>query len=232
MRASLLTRWMLLPALLAAAPAWAQSSANDSGTFDVYVSGHRAGSEEFTIQQIGSGAHGSIVASGHVQLQLATGAVDLTPRLRTSGFDASPVSYEVIIGGTAPRHIIGTIGDRRVSSRTVTASGEQMREYLASSGAVVLDDGIAHQYYFLARRVRSGTVPVIIPSENRQVMATVTDRGEERVKIGDQTVRLYHIVVQPRGGDERDVWVDELARVIKVEIPAQDYVAVRTSIPA
>jgi hypothetical protein len=232
MRTSSLARWMVLPALLVGAPAVAQSSVNDSGTFDVYVGGHRAGTEEFSIQQIGSGAHGSIVATGHVQLQLPTGSVDLTPRLRTSGFDANPVSYEVVIGGSSPRHIIGTIGDRRVSARTVTAAGEQMKEYVASAGAVVLDDGIAHQYYFLARRVRSGTVPVIIPSQNRQVMAKVTDRGPERVAVGDTTVRLYHLVVQPQGGDERHVWVDDLARVIKVEIPARDYVAVRTRIPA
>jgi hypothetical protein len=107
-----------------------------------------------------------------------------------------------------------------------------MREYLASPGAIVLDDGLAHQYYFLARRMRNGEIPVIIPRENRQVMATVRGLGEEQVQIGDQRVSLFHLVVAPAGGDERHVWVDALGRVIRVQIPARNYVAVRSEIPA
>jgi hypothetical protein len=63
-------------------------------------------------------------------------------------------------------------------------------------------------------------------------MATVTGLGEESVLIGTERVSLYHIVVAPAGGDERHVWVDALGRVIKVEIPARGYVAVRSQIPA
>lgn len=232
MRRFRLLPWLWLAFVLAASPALAQTGANDSGTFEVFVGGHRAGSEEFTIQQIGSGTHSSIVATGHVQLQLPAGRVELSPRLRTNGFEANPVSYEVVVGGSAPRRVVGTVGDGRVSARTITASGEQMKEFLASNGAVVLDEGVAHQYYFVARRLRSGTLPVILPGENRQVMARVSDRGEERIAVGDQAAQLYHLVVQPQGGDERHVWVDALGRVVKVEIPARDYVAVRTQLPA
>ena len=106
-----------------------------------------------------------------------------------------------------------------------------MREYLASDGAVVLDDDVAHQYYFLARRLHSGSVPVIIPRENRQVMATVKDLGEERLSIDGTPATLYHLVVQPQGSAARHVWVDALNRVIKVEIPSADYVATRTRVP-
>jgi hypothetical protein len=63
------------------------------------------------------------------------------------------------------------------------------------------------------------------------VMATVTSRGEERVQVAGKSVQLFHIVVQPQGGEERHVWVDALSRVIKVEIPARDYAAVRTVVP-
>ena len=62
-------------------------------------------------------------------------------------------------------------------------------------------------------------------------MATVTDRGEERVTIGGTSMMLYHIVVQPDGGEERHVWIDSLNRVIRVEIPQRQYLAVRTEIP-
>lgn len=219
-------------ALAAAAPLSAQTEGDDRGTFQVYVGGRLAGTEEFSIQQTGGGANAEVVATGRVQLQLPTGTLELAPRLRTTGFQANPVAYEIAIGGSSPRKIVGTVGGGRFSARIVTPAGEQLREYLASSGATVLDDGLAHHYYFLARRVRNGRVPIIIPRDNRQVLATVSDLGEERVRIGDTTATLYHLVVRPDNGEERHVWVDALNRVIKVEIPARDYVAVRTEVPA
>lgn len=229
-RTPILTGLFLLA--VAALPARAQVGTDDRGTFEVSVGGRPVGTEEFLIQQTGAGANAEIVATGRVQLQLPTGSLELTPRLRTSGFQAQPVSYEVAIGGTSPRKIVGTVGSGRFSARIVTPAGEQLREYLASSGATVLDDGVAHHYYFLARRVRNGRVPVIVPRENRQVMAEVTQLGEETVRVRGQDVSLYHIVVRPDNGDERHVWVDALSRVIKVEIPARDYSAVRREIPA
>lgn len=213
-------------------PAAAQTGASDSGTFLISVGGRQVGTEEFNIVQTGVGANSEIVATGRVRVQLPTGMVELTPRLRATGFDANPVSYEVAVGGTSPRRVIVSVASGRVSARTLTAAGEQMREYLASPGAIMLDDGLAHQYYFLARRMRNGKIPVIIPRENRQVMATVSGQGEEQVQIGDQRVSLFHLVVTPTGGDERHVWVDALGRVIKVQIPARNYVAVRSEIPA
>lgn len=223
---------MLLAGLAVGAPsAGAQTGAEDSGTFRVYVGGRQVGTEEFAIRQTGAGTGAEVSATGRVMLTLPTGTLELQPRLRASGFEASPVAYEVTLGGSSPRKIVGTIGGGRFSAKIVTPSGEQLREYVASDGAVVLDDGVAHHYYFLARRARSGSVPILIPRENRQVMATVTDRGEERVEVGGSTASLYHLVVQPQGGDARHVWVDALNRVIKVEIPAQEYSATRTEIP-
>jgi hypothetical protein len=209
----------------------AQTGNGDRGAFQVLVGGRPVGTEEFSIQETGAGENTEIIATGRVSLRLPTGTLDLTPRLRTTGFQAQPVSYQVDIGGSSPQKIVGTLGNGRFSARIVTGSGEQLREYVAASGGVVLDEGVAHHYYFLARRVRDGRVPILIPRENRQVMATVTSRGEERVEIAGRAVQLFHIVVQPQGGEERHVWVDALSRVIKVEIPARDYSAVRTEVP-
>jgi hypothetical protein len=221
-----------LPLFLGApAGAAAQSAADDSGTFTVSVGGHVVGTEEFAIRQSGVGAAAEIVATGRVRLDLATGSLELAPRLRTTGFQADPVSYEVTIGGDSPRRITGSVGSGRFSARIITSSGEQMREYVASSGATILDDGVAHHYYFLARRARSGRVPVLIPRENRQVMATVRDQGEQQVDVNGSMIRLFHLVVTPDGGDERHVWIDALNRVIRVEIPATGYLAVRTEVP-
>jgi len=227
-RLASLTSSLLLVVAVAAA---AQATADDAGTFRVSVGGHSVGTEEFSIRQSGVGAGAEIVAIGRVNLNLATGSLELAPRLRTTGFQADPVSYEVTVGGDSPRRITGTVGSGRFSARIVTASGEQMREYVATSGASILDDGVAHHYYFITRRTRNGRVPILIPRENRQVMATVRDLGEERVNINGAMVNLFRISVAPDGGDERHVWVDALNRVIRVEIPARGYLAVRTEVP-
>ncbi|MDR0787936.1 MAG: hypothetical protein LBG44_08740 [Gemmatimonadota bacterium] len=214
-----------------AVEASAQTNAQDEGTFEILVNGRPAGTEEFTIRQTGVGSAAEFVATGRVQVLLPTGRLDLTTRLRASGFQADPVTYEATTVSSAPRRMIASIGGGRVSARTVTPSGEQLREYLASEGAVVLDEGVMHQYYFLVRRTRGGRVPVLIPRENRQVMAQVTDLGESLVNIQGVQVSLYQLSVQPDGGDERRVWTDALGRVIRVEIPALSYVAVRTELP-
>ena len=95
----------------------------------------------------------------------------------------------------------------------------------------MLEQGVAHHYYFLAQRTHQGRVPVIVPRENRQVMATVATRGEETVTIDGAQATLFHLVVHPAGGDEHHVWVDALNRVVRVEVPARAYRAERTRIP-
>lgn len=225
------TKTMLatLAALALAAPAAAQTV--DQGTFRVYVDDHEAGTEEFVITQAGSGTGQEATASGRVNVRLPEGSLELTPRLRTRGLPGDPVEYQVDVGGSSPRRIVGTVGEGRFSAKIVTPTGEQLREYVASSGAVILDEGIAHHYYFLAQRTHDGRVPVIVPRENRQVMATVASRGEERVQIAGSTVTLYHLVVMPQGGTEHHVWVDDLNRVLRVEVPARAYRAERTAVP-
>jgi hypothetical protein len=221
----------LAASALALAPLAAQPGATDAGTFRVWVNGREAGTEAFTIRQTGSGAGAEYTATGRVTLRLEDGTVDLSPRLRAGGLQADPVAYQVDVGGSAPSRIVGNIGGGRVSAKIVTASGEQLREYVAASGAVVLDEGVAHHYYFLGQRTHAGRVPVIIPRENKQVMATVSSPGEERVTVGGAQVSLFHLVVQPTGGPEAHVWVDALGRVIKVEIPARAYRAERRELP-
>ncbi len=217
---------VLLPVGLAA-----QTGARDEGTFEVLVNDRVVGSEEFSIRQIGAGASADFVATSTVRVMQPSGGLDLTTSLRSSGVQADPVVYEVTVGGDAPRRIVGSVGSGRFSAKIMTPSGEQLREYVASSGATILDEGVAHHYYFLARRTRSGRVPILIPRENRQVMAQVSDRGEESLNIRGTQVTLYHLVVEPEGGEERHVWVDDLGRVIRVSIPARNYLAVRTEIP-
>lgn len=213
----------------AALPLHAQRA--DAGSFDVRIDGQRAGTEEFSIRQTGTGSGAETVATGRVRLQLSNGTLDITPRLRTAGASGEPVAYQVDVDGDAPRKIVGSVGSGRFSARITSPSGEQLREFVASTGAVVLDEDVAHHYALLAERQRQGRVPILVPRSNRQVVATVQNRGEETLELAGQSVRATHLVVRPEGAGERHVWVDSANRVLRVEIPDRAYVATRTAIP-
>lgn len=228
-----IARTYILPLLalagLSAVPAAAQGG--DQGTFKVFVEDREVGTEEFTIVQTGTGASAELLATGRVRVGLPDGTLELDSRLRARGIGADPVDYQVSVGGSAPSRTIGTVSSGRFSAKIVTPTGEQLREYVASNGAVVLDEGVAHHYYFLAQRTHQGRVPVIVPRENRQVIATVTSRGEESVRVNGTSATLFHLVVQPQGGDEHHVWVDALNRVVRVEVPARAWRAERVAMP-
>jgi hypothetical protein len=107
-----------------------------------------------------------------------------------------------------------------------------MKEYIVSENAILLDESVAHHYYFMVRRAAAGTsrVPVIIPREHRQGQATVALAGDEMVTVGRTNVRARRFTID-LAGDTRSVWVDSDGRVLKLEIPGKNFVAVRTTLP-
>jgi hypothetical protein len=211
-----------------ASAASAQKIVPDAGTFRVTIQGSAAGTEQFSVTSNGAGG---VTATARVSLRLPDGELELSPRLWLQGTESAPVQYQLYVGGAVPSRVISTIGRGSVQSKIVTASGEQLREFVASPGAVVLDEGIAHHYQFLAARTQQGRLPVIVPRDSRQVIATVTRIGEERVAIAGRSLALTHLLVQPQGATERHLWIDQLGRVMRLEIPASGYVAQRTEVP-
>lgn len=212
--ATLLFAFATGAAIITPANALAQA---DEGSFALTVDGRPAGNERFEIRQSGGGRSAETLANGQITLRLPTGGVELSTRLRATGIRATPTAYRVDVGGGSRRNVVGTVADGRFSAKILTPSGEQLREYAATDGAVLLDASVAHHYYFLAQRLREGRVAVLIPQENRQVMATVENRGDETIRIGEQPVGSTHLVVRVAPDDERHVWIDVLNRVLRVE---------------
>ena len=211
------------------APAAAQTVQLDEGSFRILVNGQEVGTETFSLRQNGTGADAVVIAQGRVVLD----ANETTANVQLSGSGLRLVAYDVELSGEDARRIRASVSGSRASARTVSSAGETMKEYLVSDGAVLLDDGVAHHYYMIAKRAEAGasSTPILIPRESRQVQATISVAGNESVSAGGSTVTAKKIVVQPRGGDVRSVWVDAQNRVLRVEIPARNYVAVRTALP-
>ena len=225
---------LVIALAIAAAPAalGAQGALLDRGSFRLTVGGQEVGTESFTIRQDGTGPAAITIAQGTVTLDTGSVAQELTSWLRLTPGGGRAVEYRLNILGGAHEQITGAMAGGRFSARIVSPAGEMMREYLASDGAVVVDEGIAHQYYFLAQRAGSTTarVPVLVPRESRQVVVTVTPSGSEALDIAGRRIDARHLIVSASGRATHEVWVDADGRVLRVSVPSSGFVATRTSL--
>lgn len=220
--------------LLGAAGAGAQTVSLDEGTYRILIDGTEVGMETFSIRQNGSGADMVVIARGRVVLDTGAGGQEVQASIQLAGTTLRPAAYDLEVRGAESQRINARISGSRASARISAAAGENMREYLVAEGAVLVDEGVAHQYYFLARRAGSSgaTVPIVVPRASRQVSASVSVAGSGTVSVGGQTLPATHYVVEPSGGVTAHVWADTRGRVLKVEIPSRKYVAIRTAPPA
>lgn len=211
----------------------AQTITLDEGSFRISIGGKEVGTETFSIRQNGAGDGAVIIAVGRVVLDAEKGQQEVNSELQVAGKALRPAAYEVRVQGAAPERITGRVVGSRFSAQIVSPTGESMREYLAGDGAVLADDGVAHHYYFLSRRLDTGTtrIPVIIPRQNRQVTATVTVVGTERITVGAKSIDARKLTVTPTGAPVRIVWVDSEGRVLRLEIPTANFVAARVDAP-
>lgn len=210
----------------------AQSVTMDEGTFSIFVDGRRVGSESFAVRRAGSGADAQIIATAEIQLQLPEGRRDLRPALQASGGDMAVSAYQVKVSGDRQEEVTLELGERRFFTRVRTERGLQEREYRATPGTLLLDTGVAHQYYFVSHRAGSDatTVPVMVPREGRQFDLRITPDGTEDVEIGEEVVSAR--VLRLEGGNEtRRLWVDQDGRVLRVEVEGGSWTAVRDRRP-
>lgn len=226
--AALAAAVLTMPSALAA-----QVQNVDAGTFRLLVNGREVGTETFQIRQNGTGAEAVIIATGRTVLAGGGGSQEVESQLQVSGAGLRPAGYNVMVDGAESQTIQGRVSGGRVSAIIRSSAGENMREYLASQGAAVVDEGVAHHYYFVARLAESGTtrVPILVPRESRQAMAEVVRGGSESISAGGRTVQGTRITVRLQGGGERIVWVDAQNRVLRLEIPGRNLVAERTDLP-
>ncbi len=224
-------RYLTAAALTATAalPAASQVITLDEGAFTISRNGSAVGRESFTIRSSPGGASGSVVQAR------ATVAYDdrrLTPVLKSDSI-GSPTEYqlEVRAGANASEVLKGVIRRGRFSATMQTPRGENLKEYVVSEGALVLDEDVFHQYYFLARGNRSGSVPVVVPHRNVQVVMRIEERGSSTLSIGGQSIQARAFVLIEPAGANREIWVDAQGRVLKVAIPSRGITAIRDELP-
>lgn len=232
MRLQILGLALVLGSTLAIDEVRAQSVSLDEGSFRITLGGQSAGTEDFAIRRSGSGTDSQIIATGEIQMQVPDGHLDLRPALQASGGEMAVSAYQIKISGHRQEEIYVTLGDRRFLTNIRSERGEQEREYRATPGTLLLDTGVAHQYFFVTSRFPSGggTIPVIVPREGRQYDLRVSEVGQETLTIGGTSVNSRHLRLE--GNQEtRELWVDAEGRVLRIDHAASGYSAVRVAAP-
>lgn len=216
---------LLVPGTLAGA----QVRTIDQGSFTITMNNQRIGREDFTIVEDASAGAANYLARATVEYRER--GLRLQPYLTATAAGAT-TTYEIAVRGGAIQKWSGTIDRNRVSAYVMTERGQAAKEFVVSVGAVVLDDDVFHQYYFLAKRASEGTIPVIVPQRNTQTRVSVARQGSERIEVGMKEVEAQKLVVTEGSGPAREVWVDAQGRVLKVAIPSRGIVATRDDVPA
>ena len=210
-------------------PLRAQVSTIDEGSFTITRNGQKIGREEFSIRRApGTDNAATIVASATIVYDDRR----LSPALRVDTRGV-PVAYQmdVRVGSDMQERLTGTVGRGRFSALTKTPRGESAKEYVVSDGALILDDDVFHQYYFVAQDSRSGVVPVVVPRRNLQVATRVHSAGGETLNVGGRAIEARHLVMSDPAGGSRDIWVDAQGRVLKVAIASRGILALRDEPP-
>lgn len=209
-------------------PASAQVAVVDEGSFTITQNGTRIGREEFAIRRTPSPGGDVLVANATVVYTDRR----LSPALQTDAAGA-PLRYqvEVSVGADVQERLQGRVGRGRFSAQLRTPRGESSREYVVADGALILDDDVFHQYYFLARAGRTGAVPVVVPRRNVQLSMRVNDEGADMVMIGGSRVAATRYAMSDPDGGTRRIWVDAQGRVLKVTLEGRGITATRDDPP-
>ena len=219
----------VLATSVAASQLPSQVATLDEGSLIITVNGARAGREDFRIRSTPGASGNDVVATANVTY----GTRRILPQMRGDSAGV-PISYviDVKAGAGADERVEAMVGRGRASALVKSARGESASEFVVTRGAVVIDDEVFHQYYFITRRADpTGSIPVIVPRRNAQVTMRVTAAGTEKVTIGAATIDARRFNIADPGGADREVWADASGRLLKVAIPSRGVVALRDDPP-
>jgi hypothetical protein len=163
-----------------------------------------------------------------VQLSQESGSRNLAPGLVATGLDLSVESYQLKVSGDEDSEIYVSRSDGRFLSKVISSEGEQLREFRAGPGSVVLDEEVAHHHFLLTPFLDEGPVSltVLSPSGGRQQRMTLTSLGMAEIRVGATPVSARHFRLEG-GPMSREIWFDDQGRVLRVEIPSLGFVADR-----
>jgi len=210
-----------------------QNVSVDENAFQIYVNGEAVGREEFSIRQIGPLGQRRIILRGTVELNSPEGALTLVPAMDVQGETLGVSTYQIKVSGAETTDIFVNVSGNRYLARIVSSAGEELREFRAGPGSVLMDEGVVHHHYLLnpfLEDTPSVSLTVLTPRAGLQQRMTLSLVGEEEIRVGGVLVsdaRRFHL----EGGENpRDIWFDNQGRILRLEIPSRGFVAERENL--
>lgn len=213
----------LLAFVATSAPLAGQNVTLDEGRFALFRGGREVGTETFTIHRVGMGNDARLLASGTISYD----GVEMRPALETRP-DFVLTRYQNEMTGSRSAELSVVLDGNRYVSRMSAPEGDLQREYRAAPRTSVLENHIAHHYYFLARFADEASTPIVVlvPAEGEQARLEVVSSEPEPFQLGGEQLQSRHLRLQG-GGVIRDLWIDDQGRVLRVELPGLDFRAER-----
>ena len=231
-------RRVFLPAVLSvatlaaaafASPVASQGIVVDEGTFSITVAGREVGTEEFSIRRAGIGRDDAFFANGVITRGTSVDREEVSPLLRATPPDGLVAGYQVRVQGRDALELQLTLVGNRYVVVARSSLGDEEREFPARSTTRILDRDVAHHYYFL-RDLREGEeVHVLEPRTRTQATLSVERRTDDQIQVEGRSTDARRLEIRV-SQQSRIVWYDQLGRVLRVEIPALGYVAMRTDL--
>ncbi len=213
----------------------AQAVEVDGGTFIVELGGRAVGTETFRIRRSGFGDNARTIAEGTLEIVQNGSRQTVQSALGTVGVGMSLDAYQVKVSLPSELSIRLERRGNRMVSETSSEAGVEEREYrqaLRQTPTVVLDRFFAHHYFFVAPYQTPGGISLsaIRPRPGGQSTGTLRMTTIEPVIIGGATVQAQHLELLLEGVVHH-IWLDGQNRVLRVQIPSQNYAAVRRDPP-
>ncbi len=204
----------------------AQALVVDQGSYTIEIEGRPAGEEHFTIRRAGALQVVREISSGTVTLGGGTAAMEVHPLMEVVGNARRVTSYQVKVSGDGDAEVALRLAGSRYVASVRSRNGEEEREYRALPGTRILEEDVAHLHRYLQGASPGQWIPVLEPRTGRSFRLQVTRISADTLHIGWRTVPATRMELAG-GEDSRAVWFDGQGRVLRVEVPARKYVAVR-----
>jgi dienelactone hydrolase len=206
---------MLLHGLSLMVMAQNQESVIDSGKLLVTINGAQVGAETFTIRGEGVGeSNGSVTANGQT--------VNLKSRTEYRGMNAHAFEMEY---GPAMKVVLS------FNEREVKMTGSREATAQTEPGALILENNVGYQYYFLIQRYdrQKGGVQqfkMFVPSIMQTLPLSLEWKGAINPPAG-KTVKLEHYRATIAGTFNLNIVTDTSGKLIFMSMPMQKAETVR-----
>lgn len=198
----------------------------DSGRFRIYRGGEAVATEVFAIRREPSAVKSVARLTAGPDTMLLSDRIT-EARLQTNP-EHEPVLFELQVQRGGSESLVGVRSGNRFRLRTRRPEGERWKEFLVPSGLVILPRDFVHFYHFLFRQRSKGEpgLTALLPRDGVERRVRVVGSSADTIEAAGSRHPTTRWEI--RVGDERRlVWRDEGGRILRVEIPDEEWVARR-----